>query len=71
MDAIWFTARSNLKNIGSFVAVPIGVNPVTGMEDYRVTIDDEVFVVQHRPDKSVWLLLLHALEASVYGEDVE
>lgn len=66
---IWFTAREADKHRGYFEAVPIGVNPITGMVDYKITIDEETFVVAHNPEKSVWSLLYRALEASLYGED--
>jgi hypothetical protein len=66
---VWFTARVNAKNAGYFEAVPIGEDPVTGMIDYRITIDEETFVVAHRPDKSIWHLLYRALDASLYGSD--
>ena len=68
---VWFTARVADKNAGYFEAVPIGIDPVTGMIDYKITIDNEVFVVAHHPDKSVWHLLYRALDASLYGEDDE
>lgn len=65
---VWFTARVADKNAGYFEAVPIGTDPVTGMIDYRITIDEEVFIVGHHPDKSVWFLLYRALEASLFGQ---
>lgn len=69
MNPVWFTARINNKHLGSFEAVPIGEDPVTGFVDYRVTIDDEVIVVQHNPEKSFWHLLYRALDTSLYGHD--
>ena len=70
-QAVWFTARQANKNTGYFEALPIGLNPVTGMIDYRITIDEETFVVAHDPKKSVWHLLYRALDASLYGDDDE
>lgn len=67
-EPIWFTARVGNKNVGYFEAVPIGENPVTGMVDYRISIDEENFVVAHHPDKPVWHLLYRALDASLYGD---
>jgi len=66
---VWFTARVANKNAGYFEAVPIGTDPITGMIDYRITIDEEVFVVGHHPEKSVWHLLYRALDASLFGQD--
>jgi hypothetical protein len=69
LPPVWFTARAANKNAGYFEAVPIGVNPVTGFVDYRISIDDEVFVVAHDPAKSVWHLLYRALDSSLYGSE--
>lgn len=66
---IWFTARIANKNAGTFTAVPIGRDPVTGMIDYRIELDNEVFVVAHHPDKSIWHLFYRALDASLFGDD--
>jgi hypothetical protein len=66
---VWFVARIANKNMGYFEAVPIGADPVSGFIDYRITIDEEVFVVGHNPDKPIWSLLYRALEASLYGAD--
>jgi hypothetical protein len=66
---IWFTARLANKNIGYFEAVPIGVDPVSGMVDYRIEIDGEVLIVAHHPDKSVWHLLYRALDVSLFDSE--
>jgi hypothetical protein len=66
---IWFTAREDHKHKGSFMAEPIGENPITGMVDYKITIDDETFVVAHDKNASVWMLLYRALDASIFGDD--
>jgi hypothetical protein len=71
MQPVWFTARVANKNAGYFEAVPIGTDPITGMIDYRITIDNEVFVVAHHPDKSIWMLLYRALDSSLFGEDTD
>ena len=66
---IWFTARIANKTVGYFEAVPIGVDPITGMVDYRIDLDGEVFVVGHHSNKSMWHLLYRALDASLYGQE--
>lgn len=68
---IWFTARLANKTLGYFEAVPIGVDPVTGMVDYRIDLDGEVLVVAHHPDKSPWHLIYRALDASLFGEEAD
>lgn len=70
-EPIWFTARLANKTVGYFEAVPIGVDPVTGMVDYRIELDGETFIVGHHPDKSVWHLLYRALDASLFGLEDE
>ncbi len=65
---VWFIARVANKNAGYFEAVPIGQDPVTGMIDYRIQLDNEVFVVAHNPEKPIWMLLYRALDASLFGD---
>lgn len=64
---VWFTARIDAKNAGYFEAVPIGEDAITGFIEYRVQIDEEVFVLQHNPEKSIWHLFYRAIEQSLYG----
>jgi hypothetical protein len=66
---IWFLARINEKSAGYLEAVPIGVDTVTGFVEYRVQIDEEVFVLSHNPDKGIWHLFYRAIEQSLYGQD--
>lgn len=66
---IWFTAREADKNKGYFEAVPIGIDPISGLTDYRVTIDDTVLVIRHDESKGIWHLAYRAIEAALYPED--
>jgi len=68
-NPIWFTAREGAKNIGYLEATPIGVDAVTGFTEYRVQVDEEVFVLLHNPERGIWHLLYRAIEQSIYGDD--
>lgn len=66
---IWFTARQANNFAGYFEAVPIGIDPISGMTEYRVTINEEVVVIRHDASKGFWHLAYRAIEAALFPDD--